>query len=153
MRPIRNSAKAIILSQGSLLVITKRAQDGVYYILPGGGQQPGETLHQALVRECIEEIGTQIVVGELLFIREYIGRHHEFAASDGHIHQMEFLFACTLRDGEIPRLGAMPDTGQCDIAWLPVRDLEYAPLYPAVLRPLLKEGMPQRGPVYLGDVN
>jgi len=153
MQPIRNSAKAIIISQGSLLVIAKRAQEGVYYILPGGGQHPGETLHQTLVRECIEEIGAQIMLGDLLFIREYIGRHHEFAAADSHIHQIEFLFACALREGETPRVGALPDEGQCDIAWLPVHELERSRLYPAVLRCLLKEGVAERGPVYLGDVN
>lgn len=46
MRPIRNSAKAIIVENDCLLAITQQDPDGLYYILPGGGQEPGETTPQ-----------------------------------------------------------------------------------------------------------
>lgn len=35
-----------------------------YYKLPGGGQDEGETLEQALRRECQEEIGCAIEIGQ-----------------------------------------------------------------------------------------
>ncbi|MEC1177482.1 NUDIX domain-containing protein [Metasolibacillus meyeri] len=49
---IRNSAKAIIVKDEKLLAIKIQENGGTYYILPGGGQEHGENLHQALQREC-----------------------------------------------------------------------------------------------------
>lgn len=51
MATIRVSAKAMIIQNGRLLV-TKNVDDrGLFYVLPGGGQQPGEPLPLALKRE------------------------------------------------------------------------------------------------------
>jgi ADP-ribose pyrophosphatase YjhB (NUDIX family) len=44
---------------------------GYWYCLPGGGQNPGENLREAVVRECQEEIGVVVTVAEILFIRDY----------------------------------------------------------------------------------
>ena len=67
--------------------------------LPGGGAEFGETLHEALHRECREEIGCDVEIGPLRFIREYIAAHHEFAAEDPEAHQIEYMFVCRLADG------------------------------------------------------
>jgi 8-oxo-dGTP diphosphatase len=71
---IRNSAKAIIISSNKVLLTKNQDDDGIFYLLPGGGQEHGETIHKALIRECVEEIGEQVEIGELLHIREYIGK-------------------------------------------------------------------------------
>ncbi|UUI01771.1 NUDIX domain-containing protein [Oceanobacillus jeddahense] len=92
---IRNSAKAIIIQDHQLLAIKKRDKDGYYFILPGGGQEHGENLHQTLQRECIEEINTTVEIANLLFNREYIGKNHEHFEFDGNIHQLEYMFLCT----------------------------------------------------------
>ena len=39
-RPIRNSAKALIIRDGKLAAVKLEDSDGVWYILPGGGQEP-----------------------------------------------------------------------------------------------------------------
>lgn len=64
---IRNSAKAIVVKEGKLLTIKMHENGGTYYILPGGGQEHGENLHQALERECKEELGAEVEIRELLF--------------------------------------------------------------------------------------
>ena len=79
MKPIRNSAKAIIIEDGRLLAIKLTDEEGFWYCLPGGGQEPGEPLEAALRRECLEEINCEIEICDLRFVRDYIGKNHEFA--------------------------------------------------------------------------
>ena len=79
-----------------MLCIKKNDEHGLYSILPGGGQEKGETLHAALRRECREEISAEVVIGELRFVREYISNNHEFAHEEPDMHQVEFMFACAL---------------------------------------------------------
>src|SRR3954470_12916953 len=108
MKPIRNGAKAIIIDDGKLLTIKLEDSKGYWYALPGGGQEPGEPLHAALRRECLEEIGAEIVVADLRFVRDYIGHNHEFAFSDAEAHQVEMMFICHLAEGANPHSGALP---------------------------------------------
>ncbi len=49
---VRTAAKGIIVRDGELLVTVNHDQQGLYYLLPGGGQRPGESLPQSLKREC-----------------------------------------------------------------------------------------------------
>ena len=153
MIPIRNSAKAIIIQDGCLLVIRNKDKDGDWYILPGGGQNHGEILIDALKRECREEIGVSVQVGDLKLIREYIGRNHEFAQEDGDAHQVEMMFECRIEASAIPKIGHTPDTYQTGVEWLPLTELENYRLYPKVLCTILKNGLKDKRAVYLGDVN
>lgn len=54
---IRNSAKAIIINEDKILLTKNQDNEGYFYLYPGGGQEYRETLHDALIRECIEEVG------------------------------------------------------------------------------------------------
>jgi 8-oxo-dGTP pyrophosphatase MutT (NUDIX family) len=149
---IRVSAKAIIIQDDKLLAIQKQDPAGDYYILPGGGQNPGETLHQALQRECMEEASLAVAPGELRFVREYIGQHHEFSAWDSNLHQLELMFTCQIPVGAHPRQGSLPDVDQTGVAWLPLERLDEFRLYPLTLiLHLMRPG--EEKPIYLGDVN
>lgn len=152
MKPIRVAAKAIIVREGRLLVTKNVDAQGEWYLLPGGGQEPGEALPETVRRECREEVGVEVEVGALRFVRDYIGRHHEFAAHDGEEHSLELMFACALRPGEEPRNGPLPDGAQVGVAWLDLSDLERHRLYPRALKRALA-APPGAWPVYLGDVN
>ncbi|MCW3794600.1 NUDIX domain-containing protein [Paenibacillus sp. LS1] len=152
MKPIRNSAKAVIVQDGRLLVIRLEDQYGTAYVFPGGGQEKGEELKDAVARECLEEIGQAVNVGELLHIREYIGKNHEFAEWDADIHQVEFYFACSLIDPEaIVFEGSNPDNNQVAVEWIALEDLSQIRLYPKTIGELLlKSGSSS---IYLGDLN
>ncbi len=150
---MRNSAKAIIVRDGRLLVTVNRGdKGGEFYILPGGAQNFGETLHEALQRECIEEIGTNVDIRDLVFVREYIGKHHEFAGFDRHVHQVEFMFLCAVTDDASVRQGTLPDPKQFGVKWIRLTELETAPFYPAALKTVIRE-MTSLHVRYLGDVN
>jgi 8-oxo-dGTP pyrophosphatase MutT (NUDIX family) len=147
----RISVKALIIQDRRILLPLHRDDDGLYYILPGGGQEPGETLAQALVRECREELGVDVTVGELLGARDYIARNHEFAATDN-AHQVELMFRCTVASDAQPVLGTNPDPRQIGVEWVELAQLDRVRLYPRRLAEILAA----RGDIafgYLGDVN
>ncbi len=96
MKPIRNSAKAIIIHQGKLLLTKNKDNDGFFYLFPGGGQEHGEVLKETLKRECIEELGVQVEVQDLVYVREYIGKNHEFAAWDHEFIKWSFILSARL---------------------------------------------------------
>ena len=150
---VRNSVKAVIISGGKILLLQKMDALSLYTVLPGGGQKMGEALPEALRRECLEEINARVKVGELLFVRDYISDNHEFAESSGHVHQVEFLFACELAEEYQPCSGLEPDRGQQAVLWVPLEMLEAANFYPRALLPHLRELRASDRPVYLGDVN
>jgi len=150
---VRNSAKAVIIRDGKLLVLIKRDQVSTYAVLPGGGQTWGETLADALVRECQEEIGAKVRVGKLLFIREYRSAQHEFAELNSDIHQVEFYFKCKLSKDYHPAQGSLPDPGQEEVRWVALDELDAAHLYPRVICPLLADLKHADFPIYLGDCN
>lgn len=156
MGQLRNSVKAVIIREGQLLVTVNRDAWGEFLLLPGGGQRFGETMIEALKRECQEEIGCDIVVKELLGIREYIGAHHEFAAIDAELHQIEIMFLCELAPGCEPQAGKLTDKEksweQTGIAWLPLFRLRDYRIYPSVLAEWL-QAWPHIPPRYWGDVN
>jgi 8-oxo-dGTP diphosphatase len=150
---IRNSAKAIIIQDGYLLTIKKQESNDTYYVVPGGGQEQGENLHETVIRECKEELGADVEVGELLFVREYIGKNHQFAEKHALAHQTEFLFLCQTKQQSFHE-GTNLDDHQIGTEWLPIKGLLDYNLYPQVLRSQIAafyEG--KKHTVYLGDIN
>lgn len=155
---VRVAAKAIIIHEGRLLTVKVRDlldPDDFYYGLPGGGQRPGENLHEALLRECEEEIGVPVRVGELRFVRDYIGPNHRRAEVDGRFHQVELIFSCGLTNGaDAERVGegVAPDPRQVGVRWIELEQLPQYNFRPSPLTRLLQRP-PAPGPVYLGDVD
>ena len=152
-KKVRNSAKAVIMRDGKLLVIIKRVQDGPYAVLPGGGQEWGETLPDALMRECLEEIATEVRVRKLLFIREYRSNQHEFAGISPDVHQVEFYFKCKVSKDYEPSQGHLPDNGQEEVRWVAVDKLDSVQLYPRTICSILADLKHSFYPFYLGDCN
>ena len=153
-RPVRVSGKAMILDSSRMLRSRNRDSAGDFYVVPGGGQKPGESLPDALKRECFEETGAEVEVGPIRLVRDYIGRNHEFSQWDGDVHQVEIMFECQLQSDYDPRVGHAPDVNQTGVVWLDAEELSQHRVYPAALRDILDGwGINSSGAVYLGDVN
>jgi len=141
---IRNCAKAIIIRDRHILTVKYADAGGEYYALPGGGQQHGETLPEALLRECREELGVTVENRGLRFIREYIGKYGESSWRDSGVHQVEYLFECELHPGEEPHGGSHPDHSQVDLVWLPIGGISAFCFYPSTLKQYLDHPFPDR---------
>jgi ADP-ribose pyrophosphatase YjhB (NUDIX family) len=150
---IRVSVEAIVVVDGRILLAKQRDSQGVWYCLPGGGQEHGETVEAALVRECAEETGLRVRPGRLLFVRDYIADHHEFAEEDPGAHQVELMFQCELVDSSQDPAVRVADPMQIGAEWVELCRLSECRLYPEALAELLANGPPADGAVYLGDVN
>ena len=151
-KPLRNSAKALILGDGQVLCTRNQDLLGEFFLLPGGGQNHGETLKEAVVRECLEEIGATVEVGNLYFIREYISANHELARFDASMHQIELVFHGIRKEPVNSRHSTSEDAMQTGVVWLPISELQNYRFYPGSLIGRIQEFPPiDFSAVYLGD--
>ncbi|SFM46934.1 NUDIX domain-containing protein [Paenibacillus sp. 1_12] len=121
---IRNTVRALIIQDDKLLSIKKeRPNVGVYYALPGGAQEPSETLEQALNRECMEELGLEIIESQLLCLREYISRNHEYSFIMKEVHTIDFIYTCNTKPILTELKSTHADIGQIGIEWLPINKI------------------------------
>jgi len=146
---IRNAVRAVIVRNDQLLMLKKTGGDrGERYALPGGAQDLGETLAQALQRECLEEIGSAVEIGALMSVGDHFKARETDPPSTRHM--VEFLFRCTVPDDYVARNGVKPDKSQIDVVWVNLADLAASPLYPESLSHSLPEGIQRDTAVYLG---
>lgn len=78
------------------------AAAGLWWSPAGGGLEFGESAHEALTREFVEEVGLQIEVLDLLFVNEHL--------AEG-LHAVELFFEVKIIGGQI-RVGFDPETPQ-----------------------------------------
>ena len=148
---IRNAVRAVILRDGAVLMQQKWSETkGTWYTLPGGGQDVHETLDAALIRECEEEIGVRVDVGDLLSVADFFKqRETEFPSTR---HVMEIYFACRVPDDYQPTSGPHPDKHQVDVVWLPLAQLALEPLFPPDLSRHLASIIQGQIGGYLGEI-
>jgi len=85
----RVAVRGIIVKNGELFCQCLKADDGTkkdFWCAPGGGLDAGESLHEGLTRELIEETGVAPTIGKLLFIQQYRDEKREY---------LEFFFNVT----------------------------------------------------------
>ena len=159
IKKIRNSIKALIIKENALLFGKMNEADTgeTYYSLPGGGQQGGEIFTEALRRECREELGAEVEVGDLALVREYIGKNHNLAYKHSHLHHVEYMFKCRLISGPCPAKATQMDDNQdknTPYVWLTLKEMQALNIYPKILRACFDDEMNLIAPkMYLGDVN
>jgi 8-oxo-dGTP diphosphatase len=144
------AVRAVICRNGLLLVTVKRDPTGLGFVCPGGAQNHGETLSQAIRRECLEEIGCDVTVADVLFVREYLANNHKDFAAEGDLHLVEVFFECAVPDSYVAQSGFDTDDDQVDVQWIAVDDLENLPFYPVDLAKHLSTTTATT--IYVGDI-
>ena len=137
---VRVGVKAIIVRGTSVLFNENIDVHGNrVFVLPGGGQEHGESQVEALKRECEEEIGAAVRVYDLActfdLISAKVGRHRD---SGQVFHQQNLLFWCDLEPGSEPRMGEGHDPHQVGVKWIEINDLHTVDVRPreALLSPI-----------------
>lgn len=81
----RPAARAIIARGDKLLVMKRNKFGDVYYVLVGGGIDPGETPEQAVIREVKEEANLSVLKIRKVFIESPLktyGKQHIYLCED-----------------------------------------------------------------------
>ncbi|MFC6051852.1 NUDIX hydrolase [Acinetobacter sp. Ac_877] len=81
----RLSSHAVILNENNEVLLLKATYANCAWGLPGGGLDIGETIHEALIRECKEELGCDISI-------DYLSGVYFHSAVISHA----FIFRCHL---------------------------------------------------------
>ena len=84
----RFSVHAVIVNDEGKVLLLKQTYGDKRWGLPGGGVEPGETIHQAIKRECYEELHIDVIVSA--FTGLYY--HKSFNSQVG-------IFKCQLSEG------------------------------------------------------
>lgn len=140
---IRVRVGAIIVKDGSILLVKHKKGESVYWLLPGGGVEPKETLQQALAREVKEELSLNTKPEEMVFVSDSINEQ------EGK-HIIQIVFNCPVVEGDIK---VNPDHRLVDAAYFKIdeiNDLIFRPNIKEHLINYLKNGSQSK--VYLGNV-
>ena len=133
----RQSVRAIIIKEQSLLVIKRNKFGMLYYTLPGGGIELGEQPEQTLRREMQEEAG--LTVGALRPV---------FLEDGGDLYGVQYIYLCEYQGGE-PQLS--PTSIEAELSakgqntyepmWLPMEQLTQVPFRSSSVRDAVLQGM------------
>lgn len=120
---------ALIWEDGKFMICQRPAHKarGLLWEFVGGKVESGETKEQALIRECTEELGVLISVGDV-----FMDVLHEYPDLTVHLT----LFNASIANGIPQKLE------HCDIRWITpaeISDYDFCPADEAILARIQKE--------------
>lgn len=128
---MRVAVDGVVEHEGQILLIEYNdARLGRHWGLPGGGVEPGESLHAALRREVLEETGAHVCVGRLLLVNAYDPALSGALYSDD--HELRLVFHCTLAAEQEWCTPTLPDPDQIRVGWVPLAELPTIPFLPKI---------------------
>lgn len=108
------------------MVLIKVSGGGLaFWMFPGGAVEVGESDAEALTRECKEELGVSVAVGQLL---------GNVTISEPDVMQDVYLYQCQVVRGKLGT-GNGPEftgayEGTYEVQVVPVTDVSHLPMYP-----------------------
>jgi len=131
---IQRRVRAVIVENGSLLLVHRIKKERDYYVFPGGGVEDGETDKDALVREVMEEVGVTVEVGKQFAVCE--------PDPSGGENQTQAFYECRITGGKIGT-GTGPEfkpgssyEGTYAFEWIPCTELGKHVVFPEEVKRL-----------------
>ena len=127
----------IVVFRGDEVLLVERTKPPIRnrWSIPGGAQEIGETVHEAALRELMEETGLEADLIGLIDVVDSITRDQD---SRVQFHYTLVDFAAEWRSGEA---AAADDVGA--VRWVPLADLEAMGLWTETVR-IIRRGQSMR---------
>lgn len=116
-----------IIEDKKILVVKR--EDWTF--LPGGHVEYDEGVRQTIKRECLEEFGQEVEVGNLVGVFE-----HSFVDKNGPYHEINFIFVGALKNIHFPDVPKSLEN-DIEIIWVDLDELEKCNLLPEKMREIL----------------
>lgn len=116
--------RAIIIEAGSIALIERQRDERRYFVFPGGGREAGETPHEAVAREVLEETGLRVEVGREIARVRFPDHTQGFYVAT--------MIGGTFGTGAGPEFTdpAWAGRGRYQPVWIPVAEISRQPIYP-----------------------
>ncbi len=136
------AVSVFVRDEGGRVLLIQRTDNGLWS-LPGGGQEIGESVAGAAVRETQEEAGVRVEVTGMVGV--YSNPGHVIAYTDGEVRQQ---FSLCLR--AVPLGGTLtPSDESSDVRWVARDDLGTLDIHPSTLL-RITHGYEERPEPYIG---
>jgi 8-oxo-dGTP diphosphatase len=124
-------ARAIVVRNQHIALIKRQREGQTYYVIPGGGMEPGETPEQTAIRETREELGLAVAIERLLAKVIFRGKEQYYylaRVTGGHFGT-----------GKGPEMTGKypPERGTYTPVWVPLNGIEQINLFPPPIAELL----------------
>ena len=128
-------SRAIVIRKNHIALIKRQRYGREYYVIPGGGMEPGETPEQTAIRESREELGLSIAIERLLAKITFRGRDQYYylaRVTGGHFGT-----------GKGPEMTGKypPDRGTFTPVWVNLREISNINLFPPSIAQFLSQSM------------
>ena len=130
IRP-RIRVAGILIEDNKILLIQHHKNNKKYWLIPGGGNDWGETTKEALIREYKEETNMDIEVDEFLFFSETISPDKK-----RHVLNLFYKIHRNNKNDSIIKLGE--EAVLTDLKFVTKEELETMTIYPNIKENLLK---------------
>lgn len=123
----------IVLNDNKILVI-KSQYDKIFYLLPGGGVEFGETVEEAAIRETREETGIIVDKIQLVHVNEYI----DFKDKSQRV--VNFIFKAINFNNNSLINPQTNDGGKIkEVLWIELKDIDKIDLKPDIIKKCILE--------------
>ena len=139
-RNVRIRVAGILIKDNRILLVAHKKDGRVYWLLPGGGVNYGESLGEALKREFIEELNIKVDVGQPDFIFDSI-------EPSGKRHIVNICFNCTYISGDL-KLGK--DKRLHSYKFFEDDEIKSIDMFPPINQEILSRLNGKKSKIYLG---